>query len=75
VLSRALVVDESGPVALRRDPLNVVLALVNWMVLLLLLCGLLLAHTLPTRSTSDVIGGVSSVTCHGKTCSKIQPAG
>jgi hypothetical protein len=75
VLSRALVVDESGPVALRRDPLNVVLALVNWMVLLLLLCGLLLAYTLPTRSSSDVIGGVSSVTCHAKTCGKVQPAG
>jgi len=33
--------------AVRIDPMNVVLALVNWMVLLLLLCGFLLAKTLP----------------------------
>ena len=76
VLSRVWVADESGPAAaLRRDPVSTTLALVNWLVLLLMLCGLLLANTLPTGSSSDVIGGVSSVTCHGKTCSKIQPAG
>ena len=74
--SRAWMADAPAEaIAVRRDPVNLALTLVNWMVLLLLLCGLLLAYTLPTGSSSDVIGGVSSVTCHGKTCGKIQPAG
>jgi hypothetical protein len=52
--------------AIRVDPLNVVLALVNWMVLLLLLCGFLLATTLPLDSKltgSDGSCPAGSTTC------------
>lgn len=56
----------------RMDRINVGLTLVNWMVLLLMMCALLLAWTLPKGS--DVIGGVASVTCVGKTCTPVEPA-
>jgi hypothetical protein len=58
--------------ASRRDAVNIGLALVNWMVLLFLMCALLLAKTLPTDS--GVMGGVASVTCNGTTCAPAQPA-
>jgi hypothetical protein len=70
---------ESAPAAVsRHDAVGLGLALLNWMVLLLLLCGLLLAKTLPTSTGtagSDTVTGVASVTCHGKTCSKVTPVG
>jgi hypothetical protein len=71
---RAWVGDAPGQVAAAAapHPVNFVLALVNWMILLLLFCALLLATTVP--SGSDVVGGVASVTCQGKTCSQIHPA-
>jgi hypothetical protein len=70
---RALVGDTSGrAAAVAPHPVNFVLALVNWMILLLLFCALLLATTVP--GGSDVVGGVASVTCQGKTCSQIHPA-
>ncbi|HEX3828914.1 MAG TPA: hypothetical protein VHV82_16765 [Sporichthyaceae bacterium] len=73
VAGRGWVGDESRHAAAGQgDPVNFVLALVNWMVLLLLFAALLLLKTLP--SGSDVIGGVASVTCQGKTCSQIHPA-
>jgi len=73
VADHAWVGGESGDAAAEQsDPINFVLALVNWMVLLLLFAALLLLKTVPTGS--DVIGGVASVTCQGKTCSQIHPA-
>jgi hypothetical protein len=52
--------------AIRVDPLNVVLALVNWMVLLLLLCGFLLAQTLPLDSA--LTGTSGSCSTGAQTC-------
>jgi|GEM_PF-6600003 len=62
----------ADPVAARRNAINIGLGLVNWLILLLLMCALLLAKTLPAGS-SDLLGGVSSVTCNAKTCTKVQP--
>ncbi|HEY2832671.1 MAG TPA: hypothetical protein VGJ14_09615 [Sporichthyaceae bacterium] len=52
--------------AMRVDPLNVMLALVNWMVLLLLLCGFLLAQTLPLDSA--LTGTAASCPPGAQTC-------
>ncbi|HZE66487.1 MAG TPA: hypothetical protein VE081_07660 [Sporichthyaceae bacterium] len=52
--------------AVRIDPMNVVLALVNWMVLLLLLCGFLLATTLPLDS--KLTGSDGSCPSGSKAC-------
>ncbi|MGQ0463874.1 MAG: hypothetical protein ACT4QG_01005 [Sporichthyaceae bacterium] len=62
----AFVEMTSGP-TVEVDRINVGLALVNWCVLLLLLCGLLLAKTLPsdTRLTS----GLGGEDCTTATCS------
>jgi hypothetical protein len=62
-----------GEVAVPRDRINVGLGLVNWVLLMLLMCALLLAKTLPT-ATFDTLGGVASVTCSGKTCTKVPSA-
>jgi hypothetical protein len=56
--------------AVRVDPLNVVLALVNWMVLLLLLCGFLLAKTLPLDS--KLTGADGSCSPGTKACATAQ---
>jgi hypothetical protein len=61
-----------APDTSRRDATNLGLALVNWMILLFLMCTMLLAATLPNDSA--VMGGVASVTCSGKTCAPAQPA-
>jgi len=52
--------------AVKVDPINVVLALVNWMVLLLLLCGFLLAKTLP--GDTALTGTDGSCPSGAKTC-------
>jgi hypothetical protein len=52
--------------AVKVDPINVVLALVNWMVLLLLLCGFLLATTLPKDTT--LTGTDGACAAGAKTC-------
>jgi len=44
------------------DRINVGLALVNWCVLLLLLCGLLLAKTLPATQLTSGLGGEDCTT-------------
>lgn len=49
------------------DRINVGLALVNWCVLLLLLCGLLLAKTLP--ADAQLTSGLGGEDCKTATCS------
>ena len=58
--------DKAGTV----DPINVVLAMVNWMVLLLLLCGFLLAKTLPLDTA--LTGTDGSCPSGAKTCATAQ---
>lgn len=58
--------------AVEVDRINVGLALVNWCVLLLLLCGLLLAKTLPAAQLTSGLGEDCTTTtaacakAHGK---------
>jgi hypothetical protein len=52
--------------AVKVDPVNVLLALVNWMVLLLLVCGFLLAKTLPMDTA--LTGTGSDCSANAKTC-------
>lgn len=56
------------------DRINVGLALVNWCVLLLLFCALLLAKTLP--SGAQLTGGISSEDCKttSASCQDVKPA-
>jgi hypothetical protein len=51
--------------AVKVDPINVLLALVNWIVLLLLLCGFLLATTLPLDTA---LTGTAGSCPAGSTC-------
>lgn len=53
--------DEAS--AIEVDRINVGLALVNWCLLLLLMCGLLLAKTLP--ADSQLTGGLAADECKG----------
>lgn len=56
------------------DRINVGLALVNWCVLLLLMCGLLLAKTLP--SDSQLTSGFADEDCKASTkvCQDVKTA-
>jgi hypothetical protein len=51
--------------AIKVDPINVALALVNWIVLLVLLCGFLLAKTLPL---DPALTGTDGSCPAGSTC-------